>query len=163
MSSSPRGEKVPLDGAVAALAEASKSQLRQAIRAVYDLKEKRAEISNEEKRLKKLEEQIEAQIIALLQAAKIDQLAIDEADIERRLTVAVTPREYFSLSSKEKFLEFVFELQDPDMLSNVRPGVDSMRAYRDAQGGSLPPGVTQSTSMELSLRTTRKLKRDAHE
>lgn len=166
MSSSPRGESLSTDDIdrVGSLVDGTiKTQLRQAIRAIYDLKEKRSALSEQDKQLKTLQEKIEGQILGILQGAGLDMLSIDEPDIERRLTVTAAPREFFNLSSKERFLEFVFELQDPDLLSNVRPAVDGMRAYRDTHDGNLPPGVAQSTSVELSLRTTRKLKRDVHE
>lgn len=162
MSLSQAGETETIDARAGAILEASGTQLRQAIRAIYDLKEKRAQLAEQDRKWKKLQDQLETTVGVLLKNAGLDTIAIDEDDIEKRLTASLSNREFYSLSDKERFMQFVFELQDPDMISNVRPAVEAMKVYRDTQH-KLPPGVTVTSAVELSLRATRKLKRDIHE
>lgn len=138
-----------------------KSRLAQCVEALTLIREERAALSARDKLLKEKADKLEGYVLYLLQQAGVDSASISEPEKERKHTVSRSTKEHFNVKDRDAFMEHVFATKARDLLTSAT-SKDGVRAYRE-KNGELPPGVVAATFDELSLRTTKVLRKETDE
>lgn len=135
--------------------------MAQCVEALTLLREERAALSARDKLLKEKSDRLEGYILYLLQQAGVDSASINEPEKERKHTVSKTVKEHFNVKDRDAFMEHVFATRARDLLTSA-VSKDGVRAHRE-KNGQLPPGVVAASFDELSLRTTKVIRKETDE